>query len=118
MIVSKLNPNNDWTFGQSLENYLRGRDTIAQSVKTRIQSFTNDNWLHLEKHINWLFFLGSYGREKDIEREIYKTVMSVEGVVRVDDIQIHLAQRTATINVNYVDVYQASHRLNIGVSDE
>ena len=54
MKVSKLDSNHDWTFGQSLANYARGSEAIAQNVVTRLLSWQRDWFLDVEQ---WGFAL-------------------------------------------------------------
>lgn len=39
MITRALDKNNDWTFGNSQQNYLTGKDAIAQNIKTRLREY-------------------------------------------------------------------------------
>lgn len=117
MKVSKITHDNDWSFGHGFGDYIYDSNRIAQCVKTRCQSFQNDNWLSLEKHIDWLSLLGNKKTEKIIHRQIYKTIMSVDGVVRVDNILISVNNRIAAIEIFYTDIFNREISINFEVSE-
>lgn len=46
MKIRNVDQNHDWTFGQSLTNYVNSNIAIALDNKMKIYEFTNDCFLH------------------------------------------------------------------------
>jgi hypothetical protein len=107
MKVSRIDKNNDWTFGRSKANYLRQSKAIGQNVKTRLRSFEQD-WVHdVNAGIPWVNLLGSLGTERRILRAVERTVLQTRGVVSVGRLEIvrRDANRGITIEFDYTDVF-------------
>jgi len=96
-----LDINGDWQFGNGLNSYKNGDDEIAQNVKTRILSFENDWYLDEGAEIDWLTILGQRNNKKTIENEVRRVTMETDGVLRVNEVSITAANRTASIIVKY-----------------
>lgn len=96
-----LDKNHDWTFGNGLNNYKTGDDEIAQNVKTRLLSFENDWYLDEGAEIDWLTLLGQKNNKKAIEEEVYRVTMATDGVLRVNRVEVTVANRSASIIVEF-----------------
>lgn len=114
--TAKLTEHNDWRFGHSLDDYLIDSEAIHQNIKTRLQCFKSDWWLDVEFGLDWLQLLGSRGTGETLRREIYKVALGTEGVVRVDKLNIKVADFTAHIEMDYTDVFNRTRNLNQEVS--
>ena len=58
MRVRKLDKNQDWTFGNSQNNYINKKEALKQNVVTRIKSCKNDWFLDSEANSGWWDNLG------------------------------------------------------------
>lgn len=96
-----LDKGHDWTFGNGLNNYKTGDEEIAQNVKTRLLSFENDWFLDEGAEIDWLTLLGQKNNKKAIEEEVYRVTMATEGVLRVNRTEVTVANRNASIIVEF-----------------
>lgn len=105
MKTSQLTENNDWRFGQSLNDYLSDADAIHQNIKTRLQCFKSDWWLDVGSGLPWLTLLGQRGSGEILRREVYKTALGTEGVVRIDRLDITVREHCACIEIDYTDVF-------------
>lgn len=114
MIVSRITSGNDWTFGRGRADYLRRSAAIAQTVKTRLRSFTQDWFLDTTANIDWIGLLSVRNSERQIRREIERVTLATEGVARVDELTVRLDahKRAATYSLRYTDIYDASQRLD------
>lgn len=115
MSVRSIDKNDDWTFGRGKANYIKNSAAISQSVKTRLRSFVNDWFLDIGAGIPWLDLLGNLGTERRIIRAVERSVLQTDGVVQVTSIEIirRDANRGVTIEVNYIDVFEAETRLTL-----
>ncbi|HHH1326049.1 TPA: hypothetical protein ACPZHP_001402 [Yersinia enterocolitica] len=94
MIVSALDKNNDWTFGRGRQNYITGGIAIAQKVKTRVRSFSNDNPLNMNDNIDWLYLLSEKNTEQETLREIERVVLATDGVMRIIELSMTVNKST------------------------
>ena len=107
MIVSRLDKNHDWTFGQSLANYARSSEAIAQNVLTRVLSWKNDWFLDIEAEIDWYTLLSERNTRRTIEDELYRVTRNTTGVFEVISItsNVKRSTRSATFTIEYTDIY-------------
>lgn len=94
MIVSALDKDNDWTFGRGRQNYISGGIAIAQKVKTRVRSFSNDNPLNMEDNIDWIYLLSEKNTEQETLREIERVVLATDGVMRIIELSMTVNKAT------------------------
>lgn len=113
MKVSKLDSNHDWTFGQSLANYARGSEAIAQNVVTRLLSWQRDWFLDVEAEIDWEILLSERNTQETIRKEIARVTRNTEGVASVTFVNVSLKRqtRTATYEVEYIDIYNETRNI-------
>ena len=96
----------DWTFGQSMANYIEGSEAIRQNVSTRIKSFTNDWFLDIDAHIDWYSILGNKNNKQTIINEVYRVTKETEGVANVEMVEVtNIENRNATIMVKFTTIY-------------
>lgn len=107
MRVSGLDNNDDWRFGRGRASYISNSKAIAQNVKTRLRSFTDDWFLDVDAGVAWFELLGSRKNESRILRAIERTVLQTEGVLRIDKLELTLldVNRRANISLSYTDVF-------------
>jgi len=117
MIVSGLDINDDWRFGRGKASYLRNSKAIAQNVKTRLRSFTDDWFLNVDVGVPWVTLLGSRKNEDRILRAIERTVLQTEGVLRLDKLNITLIDKNRRANVilSYTDVFGSVSSENLEI---
>lgn len=96
-----IDTNRDWQFGNGLNNYKTKDAEISQNVLTRILSFKNDWYLDEEAEIDWLTLLGQRNNQKVIEQEVRRVTIETDGVLRVNQVLITVANRNASIVVQY-----------------
>ncbi|MGR2856920.1 hypothetical protein FY046_12865 [Erwinia sp. 1181_3] len=94
MIVSALDKDNDWTFGRGRQNCITGGIAIAQKVKTRVRSFSNDNPLNMSDNIDWLYLLSDKNTEQETLREIERVVLATDGVMRIIELSMTVNKAT------------------------
>ncbi len=88
MIVSALDKNSDWSFGRGRQNYISGGVAIAQKVKCRIRSFSNDNPLNMGDNIDWLYLMSEKNTEQETLREIERVTLATDGVMRIVELSM------------------------------
>lgn len=107
MRVRRLDKNHDWTFGQGFANYANESEAIAQCVKTRLWSFTNDWFLDLNHGLPWL---EKMGRRVDLslwEMRIKRYVLETYGVKSISSYvaDYNPDTRKLTIDISYIDIF-------------
>lgn len=107
MSVSRLTSTGDWRFGKGRADYVRRSDEIAQNVRTRIKSFTDDWFPNTNEGIPWVELLGAKGTRGRILREVEARVLGTEGVRSIERLRIREvdANRGATIELVFVDIF-------------
>lgn len=88
MIVRQNTGDNDWTFGQGKQNYLRDREAIKQLVKTRLQEFYGDCFWNTSSGIDY-FSLLEKGRQEQLEQAIKQTIIETDGIVAIKDVNVY-----------------------------
>lgn len=104
-IVRAINTQGDWTFGQSLNNYLSANMAIQQSIKTRLLSFLGDCFFDVLAGINWFNLLGSKNQTA-LNLSVSAIILNTQNVTGILQLSISLTQnRNFTINYNAQTVY-------------
>lgn len=99
MIMRALDSNNDWTFGAGLQNYLSGNAAIAQSIKTRLQSFLGNCWFATNAGMDWFNLLGK--NQNSLNIAINTMILNTEGVTRINQTFSVLDSVTRSLSVSY-----------------
>ncbi len=116
-ITRALTKTGDWTFGQSLANYLSRADMVRQNVVTRVKSFKNDWFLDVEANIDWLNILANKNNREVIRSEVERVVFSTEGVKSITRLEIlEATARRATILIEFETIYDKNFNEQIGVT--
>lgn len=117
MSVSRLDTNEDFTFGRSLANYARESKEISQNVKTRLRMFKFDWFMDMQDGIDWLDILGNRSNKDVILSECERVVLGTSGVARLISLTIDSvdSDRNAIISVAYQDVYGEKFKELVGI---
>lgn len=107
MRVSGLTDSGDWRFGKGRAVYLSRSDAIRQNTVTRLRAFKNDWFLDTENGLDWIGMMGVKGNEKRILREVERTVLTTEGIKRIDRLRIISVDvnRKASIELTATDIF-------------
>lgn len=114
MKVRRIDANNDWTFGRGRANYANGSESVAQRVKTRLQSFKGDWFLDLEHGLPWLPNMERPASLERIETDIRAVILNTDGVSEITALELLLSEdRTLTVNVSIKDIYDNNTTLQV-----
>lgn len=117
MIVRGLDENNDWTYGKGKNDYLKNNDAVAQSIKTRLQSFLGDCFFAVTSGIDWFNLLGSKN-QRALTLAVSTTVLNTKDVTAMTNLTVDLSTtRVITFHYNVETVYGRLNRIiqqNIG----
>ncbi len=100
MIVRQIDANNDWTFGQSLSNYVSANQAVAQTIKTRLQSFLGDCFFAQSDGIDWLNLLGSKN-ELTLNLAISAVILNSPNVTSLVQLSINLNDSNRLFSLSY-----------------
>lgn len=100
MIVRQLDENGDWTLGNSLNNYLTGKDAIGQNIKTRLKEYLGDCFFALQAGIAWDVRLGKKEQEELLNSDVYRIIKNTDGVLGIINHQMVVKNRIATIQTH------------------
>lgn len=115
MSIRALDKNWDFTFGQSMSNYLNGNEEIAQNVKSRILSWLGDCFWDTEAGIDWNYLLGNKGTEQQIILAVRGMIIQTQGVVRITSFDFSTNNRKLTFS-SYIDtIYSKDYKLEVQV---
>lgn len=100
MIVRRLDGSGDWTWGDSLGDFLSDRNAVVQLINTRLKSFLGDCFFSLNSGVDWFFLLGSKS-DINLELSIRATILNTEGVSLITSLKKNIDRRSRTINIEY-----------------
>ena len=83
MRVRKLDDNNDWCYGGSINDYLTAKSAIAQNIKTRLKEYLGDCFWMLGAGIAWDVRLGQTNQEELLKSDTYGIIKNTNGVTRI-----------------------------------
>lgn len=105
-IVRALDSDHDWTFGESLNNYLQGNAAIAQTINTRLSSFLGNCFFDLQTGIDWFNLLGSINNEVALNLAISTVILNTTGVTGILQLSIALpTSRNFTVTYQVQTIY-------------
>lgn len=90
MITRALDSDHDWTFGTSLNNYLRNKAAVIQNIDTRLNEFLGDCFFNLSAGVNWFNLIGTKD-QVDLNIAISSVILNTDQV-------LGLSQLSATLN--------------------
>ena len=90
-------------WGQGLASYFSGQQKIAADIQTSVLFFLNDFFAAMNVGIDWRNLLGSKnpGATQNILMQVRKTIISVEGVVRINSVNYFADPTTRRITLSY-----------------
>lgn len=100
MIVRAIDLNGDWEFGKGQNDYKSANAAIAQSIKTRLQSFLGDCFFDTGAGLDWFTFLG--GKDQlSLNLSISAVILNSEGVTGISQLFVLLNDNTRVFTVQY-----------------
>lgn len=110
MLVSKLDSNGDWEFGQSLNNYVINVRAIEQSIQTRVSSFLGDCFFDMNAGIDWFNFLGGSKSQLALELAVASVILNTTDVVGINLLSVSLtAARAFSVSYQVQTTYSTSN---------
>lgn len=105
MSFRNLDADGDWTWGQSMSNYVYDDMEILLNVKTRILSFLGDCFFAPTEGIDW-WHLFNYNKQAELENAVMVTIAETDGVESTNQVEsymsgnrkINLAYSITTVN--------------------
>src|SRR5689334_10667660 len=105
-IVRALDSNHDWTFGQSLNDYLQGNLAIAQTINTRLSSVLGNCFFDVQTGIDWFNLLGSIESQLGLNLAISTVILNTPGVTGILQLSIDLAtSRNFSVSYQVQTIY-------------
>lgn len=103
MIFRALDSNGDFVFGHGRRDYFRESDAIAADIRTALLLFLRDAFWDIGAGIDWWNLLG--GKNPRAQTEILlqtrRTILSREGVVRVNYLDFSMDNSTRGLSIRY-----------------
>jgi len=87
MRVRSIDNTNDWKFGRGRNDYKKDIDAVAQSIKTRLQSFVGDCFFDLKAGVDWFEYLGTK-KQEELKIAITTVLLNTENVVSANEVLI------------------------------
>jgi hypothetical protein len=93
----------DWTFGAGRESYFRDSAAIAADIRTALLLFLNDCFFAMTTGIDWWNLLGAKNpvAKENIVIQTRATILSREGVVRVNSVEAAVNPTTRKVTLKY-----------------
>lgn len=88
MIYRRLDSNFDYTFGGGLNNFLSGKEAVAQAIVTRLKLFLGEWWANRNDGLPMFqSILGYGGSNKDsVDRLITERILQTQNVTGIENI--------------------------------
>lgn len=102
-IFRGITADNDWTFGQGRNSYFTKDAAIKADVKTALLFFLNDCFFAMTTGIDWWNLLGAKNpvAKENIVIQTRATILSREGVVRVNSVEAAVNPTTRKVTLKY-----------------
>lgn len=115
MRVRRIDANNDWTFGRGRGCYAETSESVAQRVKTRLQSFLVDWFLALDHGLPWLRRMERPADLETVERDAKRQILETQGVAEIQAYEQTLDTHTRVLQIRVTlrDVYGREATLNV-----
>lgn len=105
MRIRNIDSKGDWLFGQSQSNYVRNEYAVALDIKMKLQEWYQDCFFALTNGIPWSIRLGYKNQKQQLDKDIYDTALSVEGVLNIQDFESSDIGRKYTAKFNVYTQY-------------
>lgn len=89
--------NNDYSFGNSRADIISGKEAILQTCKTRIMQLKGEWFLDARDGVRWGDVLGHKQDTGSLNSLIKRTLLSVEGVTEVIDVDAYVLGRSVSV---------------------
>lgn len=100
MIVRRIGPDFDMTFGQGLANYARDAEATGQSVKTRLQLLREEWFLDTTAGVPYLQEICVKPENLPLaESEIKRTILETVGVASIESFELIFTPETRRLVV-------------------
>lgn len=107
MKIRNVDENWDWTFGQSMVNYVNGAYAVALDNKLKLQEFASDCFFALQNGIPWLERLGAKNQKQLLDADVIRIAKSVDGTLNITDFQSNVTDRHYSCSYNVHSIYSA-----------
>lgn len=104
MRIRNVDKNNDWLFGKGQSDYVRDAYSVARDIKMKLKEWYGDCFFSLQNGIPWDVRLGEHNQKKLLDKDIYNTAKSVDGVLNIFNFTSSLDGRRYRCSF---EVYQA-----------
>lgn len=107
MRVRRVDADGDWTFGRGRYSYAATTESVAQRVKTRLQSFQGDWFLDLDHGLPWFARFEKPADLSLLESDIKRCILETPGVATLTTFSITLDPdtRKCVIVATITDIY-------------
>lgn len=107
MTTRAIDNNGDWVFGNGILDYVSDLEEIKQNIITTLRSWKGDCFFDIDAGVDWYNYIGSFGRDNDLKKDIIKNICSVDGVINVEkyDAYLNSENRKITIQVMVNTIY-------------
>lgn len=107
MRVRRIDADGDWTFGRGRAGYAATSESVAQRVRTRLQSFFRDWFLDLDHGLPWFAYTEKPADLPRIEAEVKRCILETQGIdaILAFDMILDRDTRHLVINVTVRDVH-------------
>ncbi len=106
--------NCDWQLGNNQDGIVEGNQEIIQDIETLLRQWRGTWFVNLNEGVNWGLILGSPNNQDRLRRTVITQVLSVFGVLSIDDLTITVKNnRRAAIEMTITTAF--SDQLTIDV---
>ena len=104
-----LDGDGDWTWGNSINNYVIQNQEVGLNIKTRVMSFLGDCFFAVNEGIDWWNLL-DYRYQDRLENAVTEVVKNTEGVTALNEVDVLVnADRNIRILYDVQTVYSQSY---------
>jgi hypothetical protein len=100
MIVRTLSATGDWSFGKGSNDFLTLNAAIAQTLKTRLNTFLGDCIFDSNAGLDWFSFLGEKN-QVGLNLAVSSVILNTYGVTGIEQLSITLDRSTRNIDIQY-----------------
>lgn len=101
MMLRRLDPDHDMTFGQGLANYSRDQEATAQAVRTRLLLIEEEWFLDIEAGLPWLQRIMVKPSNLALTEALIKqTILETEGILSIETFNMTFDRNTRALTIN------------------
>lgn len=107
MRVRRIDAGGDWTFGRGRAGYAVTSESVAQRVRTRLQSFRGDWFLNLDHGLPWFEHMAKPANLGLLEADLKRCILETPGVATLTSFSLDLVRdtRKLTVAATITDIY-------------